>query len=88
MEGEGLRQLGRKARNGVVAAWELGDIVISLDRAKAQAVEHRVTLLQELDLLLAHGLLHLLGLDHERSPAEERKMRRLERRLTGKRGLL
>lgn len=43
----------------------LGDVVISLQTAKRQAREHGATLLQETAFLLAHGLLHLLGMDHD-----------------------
>lgn len=42
----------------------LGDVVISIDRARAQAEEAGGTLEQELQLLAVHGVLHLLGLDH------------------------
>lgn len=52
----------------------LGDVVISLDTARAQAARHGVTLDREVALLLAHGLLHLLGLDH-RDDDEERRMK-------------
>jgi rRNA maturation RNase YbeY len=52
----------------------LGDVVISLDTAVRQAAARRVPLADEVRLLLAHGLLHLLGYDHERSPAEARQM--------------
>lgn len=48
----------------------LGDIVISVDTAARQALRYGHTLQEELAVLVAHGLLHLLGLDHERSPAE------------------
>jgi rRNA maturation RNase YbeY len=53
----------------------LGDVVISVETAKRQAVEHQFSLEQELVLLLLHGLLHLLGYDHERSPKEEKLMK-------------
>jgi probable rRNA maturation factor len=80
-----LRQLSRAARtNATLPEWWLGDVVISLERASAQAKEHGYTLREELDLLLAHGLLHLLGFDHERSAAESTKMRRLETKLLGR----
>lgn len=62
----------------------LGDIVISVEKAKSQAAEHGYTLKAELDLLLVHGLLHLLGFDHELSAGEARKMRQLETKLLGK----
>jgi len=52
----------------------LGDVVISVETAKRQAVGHHFSLEQELVLLLLHGLLHLLGYDHERSPKEEKLM--------------
>lgn len=42
----------------------LGDIVISRDRAQVQAEAVGGTLIQELQLLTVHGLLHLLGYDH------------------------
>lgn len=51
----------------------LGDIVISLPTAKRQAREHLWPASTETCLLLAHGLLHLLGFDH-RTRAQERTM--------------
>jgi rRNA maturation RNase YbeY len=59
----------------------LGDVVISVDTARRQAAERGSTLGREADRLLIHGLLHLLGYDHERSDAEARRMRRRERAL-------
>lgn len=59
----------------------LGDVVISLDTAARQARRRRAPLACELRALLVHGVLHLLGYDHERSPAEARRMRAAERRL-------
>jgi len=52
----------------------LGDVVISLDTAARQAAERRLSLATEVRTLLVHGVLHLLGYDHERSPAEARRM--------------
>ena len=43
----------------------LGDIAVSLDTAQAQAKEHGLTFEEEIILLLIHGILHLLGYDHE-----------------------
>lgn len=51
----------------------LGDVILSIDTARKQAKKHRRTLLAELTMLLAHGLLHLLGYDHQ-TDAEEREM--------------
>ncbi len=45
----------------------LGEIIISLDKAKAQAKEFKHSLKEEVAALVAHGLCHLLGLDHEKS---------------------
>jgi len=45
----------------------LGDIVISIDRAREQAEVAGGTLAQELQLLTVHGVLHLLGYDHAES---------------------
>jgi rRNA maturation RNase YbeY len=59
----------------------LGDVVISVDTARRQAAERAAPLGAELDRLLIHGVLHLLGYDHERSPAEARRMQRRERAL-------
>ena len=63
------------ARHPVV----LGDVVISIETAAAQARASRRSLDVRLDALLIHGVLHLVGYDHERSPAEERRMRAKER---------
>ena len=53
---------------------ELGDIVISLDTTGREAKEYGQTFDYRLTWLVTHGLLHLLGYDHERSATEEKKM--------------
>ena len=61
----------------------LGDIVISVPAAARQAKAAGETLLNEIDRLLVHGFLHLLGYDHERGEVEARRMEARERRLRG-----
>jgi probable rRNA maturation factor len=56
----------------------LGDIVISVDTAKRQAKELGHSLEEELKRLLVHGLVHLLGYDHELGGEEEKKFFELE----------
>jgi probable rRNA maturation factor len=55
-----------------------GDIVISMDRVRAQAKRYRVTPGRELARLVIHGTLHLCGHDHVRAP-ERRAMREREK---------
>lgn len=66
------------ADGGVV----LGDLVISLERAAAQAEEYGHSMLRELSFLIVHGMLHLLGYDHmeeeERLEMEEEQRRVME----------
>lgn len=57
----------------------LGDVVISVPAAIRQWTLYSETLDEELARLLIHGILHLLGYDHEESPSEARRMRRAER---------
>ncbi len=52
----------------------LGDIVVSLERAKAQAVEYGHSFEREVGFLVCHSVLHLLGYDHETE--EERAVMR------------
>lgn len=53
----------------------LGEVVISIDRARAQAKENGLTVTNEIQQLILHGLLHLCGYDHETDNGE---MNRLE----------
>jgi probable rRNA maturation factor len=55
----------------------LGDIAISVQRARAQAREWKHTTEEEIRILMLHGVLHLLGMDHE---SDSGKMRRTETR--------
>ena len=48
----------------------LGDIVISLDRARGQAFEEKHSLATEIRYLVVHGVLHALGYDHETDDGE------------------
>ncbi len=59
----------------------LGDIVISADTAAREAREMKVPLHQRLNWLLVHGLVHLLGYDHERSTREAALMEAWEHEL-------
>lgn len=52
----------------------LGDIVISADTAAKQAADAGIELRRELAFLFIHGLLHLLGYDHEEGPEQEEEM--------------
>lgn len=65
----------------------LGDIVISVETAARQAAEYGHSLEREAGFLAVHGLLHLLGYDHEKGPAEERRMRQEEERILSELGL-
>lgn len=49
---------------------ELGDIVISLERAEFQAKEYGHSLEREIAFLTAHSMLHLMGYDHEADESE------------------
>jgi probable rRNA maturation factor len=58
----------------------LGDVIVSVETARRQAAARDRSLHGELQLLLAHGLLHLLGYDHQ-TPAEARRMAARTRQL-------
>jgi probable rRNA maturation factor len=64
----------------------LGDVVISLETASRQATEHGWTLQEEVEALLAHGIFHLLGYDHD-TPDESALMQEKERQLLGERSI-
>jgi probable rRNA maturation factor len=64
----------------------LGDVIISVDVAARQAAAYDATLTQEIERLLIHGVLHLLGHDHE-VPRERARMLREEKRLAAAIGL-
>lgn len=49
----------------------LGDVVISVERAASDAADAGIPFEHELWFLLLHGILHLLGYDHERGTAEQ-----------------
>jgi probable rRNA maturation factor len=66
---------------------ELGDLAISLDTAGRRAPKAGRSVRDEVDRYLVHGLLHLLGHDHER-PAAARAMARLEDELLGRTGMV
>ena len=59
----------------------LGDVVISLERAKKEAKKKGNSLKNELNFLLVHGILHLLGYHHENCKKEAENMRRKEEKL-------
>lgn len=62
----------------------LGDIAISVERARQQAREWQHSAEDEIRILMLHGILHLLGMDHE---TDSGRMKRSETRWRGKLGL-
>lgn len=69
---------GEALPTGVVC---LGDVVISYDTAARQAAARQLSLMVEVERLLVHGILHLLGHDHEQGGAPARRMQAEEGRL-------
>lgn len=57
-----------------LASGLLGDVVISLDTARKEADEAGISLSERMSQLLIHGILHLVGYDHERSGEDETDM--------------
>jgi probable rRNA maturation factor len=62
----------------------LGEVVISVERAAAQAKANGLSFSSEIEQLILHGLLHLCGYDHE---SDKGKMNRLELKLRRKLGI-
>ena len=56
----------------------LGEVLISLEQARIAAKKENKSLKVQLQLLSIHGILHLLGYDHEKSQKEEQKQKELE----------
>jgi len=65
----------------------LGDIVLSLERARQQAEEFGHSFEREVAFLTVHSTLHLLGYDHETSPEDEADMRSRQTEITNRMGL-
>jgi probable rRNA maturation factor len=59
----------------------LGDVIISIEKAQEQASDRGIGLDEEMATLVIHGVLHLLGYDHERSPKDARIMKRREKEI-------
>lgn len=64
----------------------LGDIIISIPKAKEQAEEYGHSFMRELSFLAVHGFLHLLGFDHE-TEEDEKEMFSLQREILDEYGL-
>ncbi len=56
----------------------LGDVVVSTETAQREALQRDATLEEEMALLLVHGVLHLLGYDHEDDPSAAAEMQAKE----------
>ncbi len=65
----------------------LGDVVISLEKAKAQAEEYGHSLEREIAFLTVHSVLHLLGYDHETGEDDEKEMFRRQDEIMDKLGI-
>ena len=70
----------REGRFPGLAGELLGDVIVSVPRAREQARERSVPVLEEITMLVAHGLLHLLGWDHD-TVSKDRRMRKETERL-------
>jgi len=83
--GSGIR---KRIRADKVQTAPLGDIVIGTSVAARQAEEYGHSLERELAFLVVHGVLHLLGLDHETDPGDEAIMEEIQAGILAELGLL
>ena len=65
---------------------ELGDIIISIERARSQAKDYNHSLKREVSFLLIHGILHCMGYDHS-TKEEETIMFNLQEKILEKAGI-
>ena len=70
-------EAGDGAVSPACAIQHLGDVAVSIERARRQAVEYGHSFQRELAYLLTHGTLHLLGYDHMED-SDQRRMRAAE----------
>ena len=82
-----LGENGTYDKNPETGAYMLGDIVLSVERAKAQAAEYGHTLQREIGYLTVHSMLHLLGYDHVNGGLEAVRMREKEESIMDQIGL-
>ncbi|MBI2889741.1 MAG: rRNA maturation RNase YbeY [Nitrospirae bacterium] len=80
-EGSPAAVLRRLRRCGDRTPLSLGDVVVSLDRAAAEARDAGVPLEDRTLMLIVHGVLHLLGHEHDRGGSAARRMERAEEEL-------
>lgn len=80
----GASHLSPTKKNGARPAVVLGDIAIAPDTAKRYARKNGRSLQAEIRVLMLHGVLHLMGFDHENDTGQ---MNRIERRLRRRLGL-
>lgn len=66
----------------------LGDVIISVDTAERQARSHKHSLGDEIDILLVHGILHLIGYDHEKKEDAKQMMIMEAQILRSRKGLI
>jgi probable rRNA maturation factor len=59
----------------------MGDMIISVERAQEEAQAAGIPFYERLFALIIHGLLHILGFDHERGGSEARRMKYREKKL-------
>lgn len=83
-----LNKIYRKKNKATdVLSFDYGEIIVCVPVAKKQAARHGVSLSSELELLFVHGLLHVLGFDHEK-PKDNKEMREAEKSILGFDGLI
>jgi probable rRNA maturation factor len=72
----------REGEYGDINPQILGDIIVSVETAQRDALYSKLTIAQEIDFLIIHGILHLLGYNHENTTKKEtNKMRKKEKEL-------
>lgn len=75
----------REGEYGNINPQLLGDVIISVDTAMKDAAKGKLSIDQEIDFLMIHGILHLLGFNHENtSQAETNRMQQKEKDLFNK----